>query len=224
MSNVFSDFMEKKIQQVTDSTHMKFKGKLKDVPYSDKVKAFFHEPKYETFGFEGMGMSRQGFGKYLLNNFGSNLRDWQKEQIRKEIGADGDPINHPKHYTAAGATLNAEPIDLCEQLDFCIGNAVKYVLRAPYKGNELEDLEKAHWYLNRWLNEKPVANIFFIHGALAKKAAQAFRKKHQFIKALIEENPNFGNDKDYRINRGSVLKACTVLNEMINRKDDENDQ
>lgn len=41
MSNVFSDFMEKKIQQVTDSTHMKFKGKLKDVPYSDKVKAFF---------------------------------------------------------------------------------------------------------------------------------------------------------------------------------------
>ena len=58
-----------------------------------------------------------------------------------------DPVNHPKHYTQ----YEHEVIELTEQLGFCLGNAVKYILRAPYKGNELEDLKKAGWYLNRLL-------------------------------------------------------------------------
>lgn len=56
-----------------------------------------------------------------------------------------DPVNHPKHYT----WLNGiEVIDITSQLDFVIGNCVKYLLRAPHKGNELEDLKKARWYLD----------------------------------------------------------------------------
>lgn len=58
-----------------------------------------------------------------------------------------DPVNHPKHYVQ----YEHEVIELTEQLGFCLGNAVKYILRAPYKGNELEDLKKAEWYLNRLL-------------------------------------------------------------------------
>ena len=34
-------------------------------------------------------------------------------------------------------------------LNFHLGNVVKYILRSEHKGNELEDLEKAAWYLNR---------------------------------------------------------------------------
>lgn len=52
-----------------------------------------------------------------------------------------DPVNHPAHYTMG----SIEVIDFIEawKLDFCTGNVVKYVVRAPHKGNELEDLEKA---------------------------------------------------------------------------------
>jgi len=53
---------------------------------------------------------------------------------------------NPKHYTV----LKIEPIDFIEanELDFNIGNVVKYVSR--YKGkNGIEDLKKARWYLDR---------------------------------------------------------------------------
>lgn len=56
-----------------------------------------------------------------------------------------DPINHPSHYTR----WNVEVIELTENLDFLSGNIVKYVCRAPYKGNNLQDLYKAQWYLTR---------------------------------------------------------------------------
>lgn len=58
-----------------------------------------------------------------------------------------DVVNHPKHYTAFGA----EVIDITEHLNFCRGNAVKYIARAGLKDpdKELEDLEKGLWYLNR---------------------------------------------------------------------------
>lgn len=59
-----------------------------------------------------------------------------------------DPVNHPTHYTAY---KGLEIIDLAEQMNFCRGNAVKYIARAGLKdqATEVEDLEKAIWYLNR---------------------------------------------------------------------------
>lgn len=60
-----------------------------------------------------------------------------------------DPVNHPSHYADH---YEHEVIELTEKLDFCLGNAVKYILRAPYKGNEVEDLKKAKWYLERIRN------------------------------------------------------------------------
>lgn len=63
-----------------------------------------------------------------------------------------DPINSPAHYTAiparcaCGHTL--EPIDFTRHMGFNLGNVVKYVLRAPYKGRTAEDLRKAIWYIN----------------------------------------------------------------------------
>ena len=48
-------------------------------------------------------------------------------------------------------TGGIETIDFIEakQLTYNLGNVVKYVSRADHKGNRLEDLEKAAWYLNR---------------------------------------------------------------------------
>ena len=58
-----------------------------------------------------------------------------------------DMINSPPHYQAGGL----EVIDVIEafRLDFHLGNVVKYILRAGFKGDALEDLRKARWYLDR---------------------------------------------------------------------------
>lgn len=58
-----------------------------------------------------------------------------------------DPIN-PNHYTERGKGI-IECIDFADQMDFCRGNAFKYIWRAGDKGDLIEDLEKAQWYLER---------------------------------------------------------------------------
>ena len=60
-----------------------------------------------------------------------------------------DPVNHPAHYTDGGI----ETIDFIEakQLPYHLGNVVKYVSRAGKKLDALEDLKKAQWYLNRYI-------------------------------------------------------------------------
>lgn len=60
-----------------------------------------------------------------------------------------DPVNHPVHYTMGGI----ETIDFIEakELNYRLGNAVKYITRAAHKGNYAEDLKKAVWYIEREL-------------------------------------------------------------------------
>ena len=59
-----------------------------------------------------------------------------------------DPVNRPRHYCEG---RRHEPIDVIEDwgLDFHLGNAVKYISRAGHKGDAVEDLEKAVWYIQR---------------------------------------------------------------------------
>lgn len=61
-------------------------------------------------------------------------------------------VNHPKHYTVKGI----EPIEYIESHDFNfnLGNVIKYVSRADYKGSEIEDLKKAKWYLEKEIETK----------------------------------------------------------------------
>jgi hypothetical protein len=78
-----------------------------------------------------------------------------------------DNINHPAHYTRF---KGIEVIQLTEQLNFCRGNAVKYIARAGAKDPqaEIEDLEKAIWYIRREINRiKPTFDeIVFGNGEL----------------------------------------------------------
>lgn len=68
-----------------------------------------------------------------------------------------DAVNHPAHYTKT----KVEPIDPIEawaetwpvKVAFHLGNVVKYIARAGLKGNTLEDLKKAQWYLNRAISK-----------------------------------------------------------------------
>ena len=58
-------------------------------------------------------------------------------------------INHPSHY--GDGTYEAIKVIEAWELDFNLGNVLKYISRAGKKGEwkHKEDLEKAAWYLNR---------------------------------------------------------------------------
>lgn len=67
-----------------------------------------------------------------------------------KVSATPDLVNQPPHYTAGGI----ETIDFIEakKLNYNLGNVIKYLTRADHKGNKLEDLRKAQWYLTREIN------------------------------------------------------------------------
>ena len=67
-----------------------------------------------------------------------------------------DTVNSPPHYTAGGI----ETIDFIEakKLGYNLGNVIKYITRSDLKGDKLENLEKAQWYLNREINNQKKAS------------------------------------------------------------------
>lgn len=75
-----------------------------------------------------------------------------KELQAKEYAEMNDPVNHPKHYT--NHPSGVECIQITEHMTFNLGNAVKYIWRADLKGNSIEDLKKAVWYINREIGKR----------------------------------------------------------------------
>ena len=63
-----------------------------------------------------------------------------------------DPVNHPAHYTKHPSGI--ECIQITEHMGFNLGNAVKYVWRADLKGDAIEDLKKARWYIEREIQKR----------------------------------------------------------------------
>lgn len=62
-----------------------------------------------------------------------------------------NPVNHPSHYTQGAiecieALKSALPPE--QFAGFCRGNGLKYLWRAGHKGNTIQDLEKAKWYID----------------------------------------------------------------------------
>lgn len=62
-----------------------------------------------------------------------------------------DLINYPSHYTKGGVDTYA--FIKAKGLDYAEGNIVKYVVRSRHKGKQLEDLQKAKWYLEQIIKE-----------------------------------------------------------------------
>lgn len=66
-----------------------------------------------------------------------------------------EQVNHPQHY--GGKENQYEAIKVIEawDLDFCLGNTVKYISRAGKKDVDkiIQDLEKARWYLDRKISQ-----------------------------------------------------------------------
>lgn len=58
-----------------------------------------------------------------------------------------DLVNHPPHYTSHPSGV--ECITITEHMGFNLGNAIKYIWRSDLKGDSIEDLKKAAWYVER---------------------------------------------------------------------------
>ena len=74
---------------------------------------------------------------------------------RKDKEQKADSVNHPSHYNWLKDLCGIEVIDITRHMNFCCGNALKYILRAGHKKDasltdtekQIEDLNKAIWYI-----------------------------------------------------------------------------
>lgn len=70
----------------------------------------------------------------------------------KLISDECDAVNNPKHYVSHPSGV--ECIQIVEHMNFCMGNAIKYIWRADLKGNDIKDLKKAIWYIEREIKRR----------------------------------------------------------------------
>jgi hypothetical protein len=86
---------------------------------------------------------------YLSKQGGMPLKTIQ--QIAEDL------VNHPPHYTAHPSGV--ECIQITETMNFCLGNAIKYIWRADLKHDAIEDLKKAVWYVNREIKRREALQV-----------------------------------------------------------------
>lgn len=65
-----------------------------------------------------------------------------------------EAVNHPSHYGGSNNPYEAIKVIEAWQLNFNLGNVIKYISRAGKKGSKTEDLQKALWYLQREVNKQ----------------------------------------------------------------------
>lgn len=65
-----------------------------------------------------------------------------------------DNVQNPKHYTSHPSGV--ECITVTEHMNFLLGNAIKYIWRADLKGSDIQDLEKAVWYIKREIERRHI--------------------------------------------------------------------
>lgn len=63
-----------------------------------------------------------------------------------------DMVNKPPHYTEHPSGV--ECIDITEHMPFNLGNAIKYIWRSDLKGDAIENLEKAEFYIRREIERR----------------------------------------------------------------------
>ena len=118
-------------------------------------KPWSHEDDGELMFQLVQGASIQWIAEYLC-------RSGTVDEVRKRAEGMGwrpavettDVISRPAHYTSspakcAGCARPIECIDITAHQNFCRGNSIKYIWRAGLKGDALDDLRKAAYYINK---------------------------------------------------------------------------
>ena len=137
---------------------MEEKDILKGLVYCCFAAGFFCDDDCPYKGVKNCSSKLHEDGKKLFEMKEKETKNMTDGTGNEEKGTmifalEHDPVNHPSYYT----TGKIECIDFITdtKLNFCRGNAVKYIVRAGLKdkGKEIEDLEKAIFYINREIEE-----------------------------------------------------------------------
>lgn len=144
-------YIDHKNHEPTEKS-IRFMGDLNEPTIVTKILLFLSE------NYSNLGVDKKLFENCYMRFLEWYVKGGEPEIISVENRQENDIINHPEHYTKGGIEVR-EFIDSWK-LDFNSGNVIKYVVRAPYKGTELQDLKKAQNYLNHLieLKEKEEAN------------------------------------------------------------------
>ena len=129
-----------------------------------KIRRFLKKGKNADYIAKTLGISKKYVYKIRREDAKLGKPKITRKELLKEINPGlnalfgleykkPDLVNHPPHYKAGGI----EVIDFIEakDLNFCLGNAVKYISRAGKKATDpVQDLEKAAWYLKREIDAR----------------------------------------------------------------------
>lgn len=120
-----------------------------------------------------------------------------------------DDVLNPFHYTKF---YPIEPIEVIEftKMSYNLGQIFKYLVRAPYKENELQDLKKANYYTN-WLELSEVEKIIWSNAA--RKFIKSFYQKA--INANEKTPAIFLKAYEYGCHSGSGLDFIKKIKELI---------
>ena len=111
-----------------------------------------------------------------------------------------EKVNHPSHYTWLKDICGIEVIDITRHLNFNRGNAIKYLLRSGHKSEEgytnsekeIEDLEKAVWYLKDEIKRLRPEKKSYIKPEI-KVSSKSIRLNKKEVNSLLEgfyQNPD----------------------------------
>ena len=114
--------------------------------------AFESEVYKEDDYWEVMEMRSEFEKVYETDDTYAHIKWTDEEPTSVATLSKTETVNHPDHYQGN----EYEAIDIIEDynLNFHLGNVIKYVLRADKKNNRVEDLKKAAWYLKRELERE----------------------------------------------------------------------
>lgn len=107
-------------------------------------------------GIDWVSSDSDGYHEVFRAEFDTKdyLKDLEKEIMITETKED--IVNDPKHYTKGIEAIQI--IDECD-LGFCLGNAVKYIIRCEHKGTPNQDLAKVLWYIAHELEKRDGADF-----------------------------------------------------------------
>jgi len=129
-----------------------------------------------------------------------------------------DLINNPPHYDCESVIVKIEPIELCEQCGFLMGNALKYIFRYQNKGKPLEDLQKARFYLERWLQKNgdewsDADTRVFGYGSFVTKV---FLQHKEFLKIWNIDRSTRDNVRNLREWVNDKIKVLEIIDRHSN--------
>ena len=96
-------------------------------------------------GKDGKQICSQCHKKLILEFSTKACSEFSKE-------SDSNSVNRPTHYTSHPSGV--ECIQVTQHLNFCLGNAMKYIWRCDDKSKPIEDLQKAIWYLQQEIKRR----------------------------------------------------------------------